>query len=101
MANGIDIVIGAEVSGALQGLQKVEAATVKAGCDYKQITGKSLQLLGRTQSLGRLSCGFAGVQKANEATALINLSRRVAQDAPYGLLVLPITLTHYLNHSKD
>lgn len=77
MANGIDIVIGAEVSGALQGLQKVEAATVKAGATINKLPAA---INNTTQALKKLTPG------SNEAVhSLINLSR-VAQDAPYGFL---------------
>lgn len=102
MANGIDIVIGGEVSGALAAMTAVEQRTLVLQsriAKLQQVAGttqnidklnKSLQLLGRTQSeLGRLSGAgsFSGVTKgSNEATAsLINLSR-VAQDAPYGFI---------------
>ena len=77
MANGIDIVIGAEVSGALQGLQKVEAATVKAGATINKLPAS---INNTTQALKKLTPG------SNEAgQSLINLSR-VAQDAPYGFI---------------
>ena len=77
MANGIDIVIGAEVSGALQGLQKVEAATVKAGATINKLPAA---INSTNQALAKLPRG------STEATAsLINLSR-VAQDAPYGFI---------------
>ena len=77
MANGIDIVIGAEVSGALQGLQKVEAATVKAGATINKLPAA---INNTTQALKKLTPG------SNEAgQSLINLSR-VAQDAPYGFI---------------
>ncbi len=77
MANGIDIVIGAEVSGALQGLQKVEAATVKAGATINKLPAA---INSTNQALAKIRPG------SNEATAsLINLSR-VAQDAPYGFI---------------
>jgi len=102
MANGIDIVIGGEVSGALAAMTAVEQRTLVLQsriAKLQQVAGtttnidklnKSLQLLGKTQSeLGRLSGAgsFSGVTKgSNEATAsLINLSR-VAQDAPYGFI---------------
>jgi hypothetical protein len=102
MANGIDIVIGGEVSGALAAMTAVEQRTIVLQsriAKLQQVAGttqnieklnKSLQLLGKTQSeLGRLSGAgsFSGVTKgSNEATAsLINLSR-VAQDAPYGFI---------------
>ena len=102
MANGIDIVIGGEVSGALAAMTAVEQRTLVLQSrisKLQQVAGttqnieklnKSLQLLGKTQSeLGRLSGAgsFSGVTKgSNEATqSLINLSR-VAQDAPYGFL---------------
>lgn len=77
MANGIDIVIGAEVSGALQGLQKVEAATVKAGATINKLP---VNVSKATQSLSKLPAA------SNQATsALINLGR-VAQDAPFGII---------------
>jgi len=77
MANGIDIVIGAEVSGALQGLQKVEAATVKAGATINKLPANVSKA---TQSLSKLPAA------SNQATsALINLGR-VAQDAPFGII---------------
>jgi len=77
MANGIDIVIGAEVSGALQGLQKVEAATVKAGATINKLPAA---VNSATQAIAKIKPG------SNEASqSLINLSR-VAQDAPYGFL---------------
>ncbi len=77
MANGIDIVIGAEVSGALQGLQKVEAATVKAGATINKLPAA---VNSATQAISKIKPG------SNEASqSLINLSR-VAQDAPYGFL---------------
>ena len=77
MANGIDIVIGAEVSGALQGLQKVEAATVKAGATINKLPAA---VNTANQSLSKFVPG------ANSAsTALINLGR-VAQDAPFGII---------------
>ena len=77
MANGIDIVIGAEVSGALQGLQKVEAATVKAGATINKLP---VNVSKATQSLSKLPTA------SNQATsALINLGR-VAQDAPFGII---------------
>ena len=102
MANGIDIVIGGEVSGALAAMTAVEQRTLVLQsriAKLQQVAGttqnidklnKSLLLLGKTQSeLGRLSGAgsFSGVTKgSNEATAsLINLSR-VAQDAPYGFI---------------
>ena len=77
MANGIDIVIGAEVSGALQGLQKVEAATVKAGATINKLPAS---INSTNQALAKIRPG------SNEATqSLTNLSR-VAQDAPYGFI---------------
>ena len=77
MANGIDIVIGAEVSGALQGLQKVEAATVKAGATINKLPAA---VNSATQAIAKIKPG------SNEASqSFINLSR-VAQDAPYGFL---------------
>ena len=77
MANGIDIVIGAEVSGALQGLQKVEAATVKAGATINKLPAS---INSANQALAKFP------KTTSEATqSLVNLSR-VAQDAPYGFL---------------
>ena len=77
MANGIDIVIGAEVSGALQGLQKVEAATVKAGATINKLPAA---INSTNQALAKIRPG------SNEATASLTNLSRVAQDAPYGFI---------------
>ena len=77
MSNRVDVIIGAEVSGALQGLQKVEAATVKAGATINKLPAA---VNSATQAIAKIKPG------SNEASqSLINLSR-VAQDAPYGFL---------------
>ena len=77
MSNRVDVIIGAEVSGALQGLQKVEAATVKAGATINKLPAA---VNTANQSLSKFVPG------ANSAsTALINLGR-VAQDAPFGII---------------
>ena len=77
MANGIDIVIGAEVSGALQGLQKVEAATVKAGATINKLPAS---INSTNQALAKL---VPGANQANQS--MVNLSR-VVQDAPFGFI---------------
>ena len=77
MSNGIDIVIGAEVSGALQGLQKVEAATVKAGSTINKLPAS---INSTNQALAKIRPG------SNEATASLTNLSRVAQDAPYGFI---------------
>ena len=77
MANGIDIVIGAEVSGALQGLQKVEAATVKAGATINKLPSS---INSTNQALAKL---VPGANQANQS--MVNLSR-VVQDAPFGFI---------------
>lgn len=68
--NGINIKIGAEVNGAITGLQQVQAQMAK--------TGQSSQAM--TTQLAKVP------QTSNAATqSLINLSR-VAQDAPFGFI---------------
>jgi len=60
MANQINIVVGAEVNGALQGLQQVQQQSQKTFQGVSQTSGQATQ-------------------------SLVNLSR-VAQDAPYGFI---------------
>ena len=102
MANGIDIVIGGEVSGALAAMTAVEQRTLVLQsriAKLQQVAGttqnidkmnRSLILLSKTQNeLSRISAknSFAGITKgSNEATlSMVNLSR-VVQDAPYGFI---------------
>ena len=102
MANGIDIVIGGEVSGALAAMTAVEQRTLVLQsriAKLQQVAGttqnidkmnRSLMLLSKTQNeLSRISAknSFAGITKgSSEATAsMVNLSR-VVQDAPYGFI---------------
>lgn len=102
MSNGIDIVIGGEVSGALAAMTAVEQRTLVLQSrivKLQQVAGttqnidkmnRSLMLLSKTQNeLSRISAknSFAGITKgSSEATAsMVNLSR-VVQDAPYGFI---------------
>lgn len=102
MANGIDIVIGGEVSGALAAMAAVEQRTLVLQsriAKLQQVAGttqnidkmnRSLMLLSKTQNeLSRISAknSFSGITKgSSEATAsMVNLSR-VVQDAPYGFI---------------
>jgi len=70
MANGIDIVIGADVRGALTGLQQVEQRS-------KQVAS----------SVGNASKGFnTFTTSSNQATLALSNLGRVAQDAPFGFI---------------
>lgn len=77
MAEGLKIQIGADVSQAVAGLQKVESSmqkTAASGKAFEASVGKTGQALGKI------------VNPSNQATlALTNLGR-VAQDAPFGFL---------------
>ena len=77
MAEGLKIQIGADVSQAVAGLQKVESSmqkTAASGKAFEASVGKTGQALGKI------------VNPSNQATLALSNLGRVAQDAPFGFL---------------